>query len=168
MKLTLSDKNYLNFAKFFILGLVVIFIAVPPKSKSKSKFWPFIYWELYDQGNYSIPKTVSRIELRILDTNKNWYSLPVKDLYSIDDDSSSQPGGRKIIQKIFIKEPQNWSIYRPYLIKHLEQELNLKIDKIEAYKLTWKLDYNQYPPLDINQPTKMEKIDSFNASDYLD
>lgn len=168
MKLTLYDKIYLNFAKFSILCFVVIFIAAFPKIRTRNRYWPFIYWSLYDRGNPSIPKKVSRIELRILDINKNWHSLTVKDLYTIDDDSSSQPGGRNIIKKTFIKQPQNHPIYRPYLIKHLERELNLKIDKIEAYRLTWELDYNKYPPLDISQPTKMKKIDSFNASDYLD
>ncbi|MGK7881670.1 MAG: hypothetical protein AB4060_16455 [Crocosphaera sp.] len=45
MKITITDQNYLKFAKFLILGLVIVFIASP----GKTQFWPFIYWELYDR-----------------------------------------------------------------------------------------------------------------------
>jgi hypothetical protein len=167
MKLTLSDRNYLNFVKFFILSLVALFIFSP----GKTKHWPFIYWELYDYlpkmpNRIDIPKTASRIELRVLDTSQNWHSVKVMDLYTIDDDSSSQPGGRNIITQTFFKRPQNWPIYRLYLLKHLEKKLNIKIERIEAYQLTWELNYQKYPPLDINHPTQMTKIDSFKASDY--
>ncbi|WP_243397338.1 hypothetical protein [Crocosphaera subtropica] len=163
MKITLSEQNYLKFTKFFILGLVIIFVISP----GKYQFWPFIYWELFDAGNPYIPKERKLIEFRVLDTNQNWHIIRPMDLYSIDDDVSDQPGSLVIARKIVQKNGEFTDIYHSYLIKHLERKLNFKIEKIEAYRSTWKLDYNQYPPLDINQPDKMEKIDSFQASDYI-
>lgn len=163
MKLTLSDQNYLKFAKFFLLGLVIIFIVSP----GTFRFWPFIYWELFDKGNPQIPKKEKLIELRVLDSNQNWHTIRPMDLYSIDDDASDQTGSLRMVTRIFQQDGQFTDIYRSYLIKHLEKKLNLKINRIEAYQSTWELDYNQYPPLDIDKPTKMEKIDSFNVSDYL-
>ncbi|MEM8779938.1 MAG: hypothetical protein AAGF26_13925 [Cyanobacteria bacterium P01_G01_bin.49] len=162
LNLNVSEQQYLKFAKLFLVSLVILLTI----SSGKMHHWPFIYWELYDQGNPQIPKTISRIELRVLDTNGNSYSVRIMDLYTLDDDSSKQTGGLNIIKKTFLKQPQNWDVYRPYLIKHLEKKLNIQVEQIEAYRYRWQLNYNIYPPLNIESPSQVTKIDSFKASDY--
>ena len=159
----ISEQQYLKFTKLFLISLIILLTI----SSGKMRHWPFIYWSLYDDGNPQIPKTVSRIELRVLDTNGNLHSIPTMDLYTLDNDSSIQLGGKNIIEKTFLEQPQKWDIYRSYLIKHLEKKLNIQVKLIEAYKYSWNLNYNIYPPLDIKSPSQVTKIDSFKASDYL-
>ncbi|MGF1523531.1 MAG: hypothetical protein ACFBSF_14540 [Leptolyngbyaceae cyanobacterium] len=161
---TLPERTHFCFAKFFILGLAMLFVI----SNGEFDFWPFIYWDMYSDGEPEIPKTIRRIELRILDSNQNWYSIPIKDLYTLDDDSSSQPGGKEIIDNTFLKDPEDFSSYRSYLVKYLEKELNIQIEMIEAYELTWHLNYQKYPPLEISRPDQRKKIDGFKVSDYTE
>ncbi|MEO1297154.1 MAG: hypothetical protein AAFW75_15480 [Cyanobacteria bacterium J06636_16] len=158
----LPDQAYFYLAKFLVLGLVSLFIL----SNGEFDFWPFIYWDMYSEGEPEIPETASRIELRVLDDDQNWHTIPTKDLYTLDDDSSSQPGGKKIIEKTFLKDVENFSTYRLYLINHLEKGLNTKIRMVEVYELTWNLNYQKYPPLDIDRPDYRNKITSFKKSDY--
>ena len=159
-----SERKYFYWAKSLILGLALLLIA----SNGDFDFWPFIYWDMYSDGEPEIPETVSRIELRVLDSHQNWYSIPTKDLYTLDDDSSSQPGGKEIVENTFLEDPEDFSSYRPYLVKYLEKELNIQIKMIEAYELTWHLNYQKYPPLEISQPDQKQKIDSFKISDYAE
>lgn len=159
----MSDAQYLKFTKVFLLILTFLLIF----SSGRIEHWPFVYWSLYDQGNPQIPKTASRIELRVLDADGVLHSLRSMDFYTLDDDSSVQPAGQEIINKTFFGQPQKFSIYRPFLVQHIEKNLNIKVKVIEAYKYTWNINYDVYPPLDIESPNKISKIGSFKAEDYL-
>ncbi len=161
MQITLNENQLLAFAKGFIISLVIL-LTVP-----FGKIWPFIHWELYDKGRPHIPKTFRRSELRVLDSKGNWHSILLMDLYTLDDDSSGQPGSYLIFQRTFLKSPESWNIYRPYLIRHIENNFNIKIEKIEAYLYTWHPKYEIYPPINISRPSKSRKIDSFKSSDYF-
>lgn len=102
----------------------------------------------------------------MIDVDGKVYSLPNNELYTLDDDSSVQPAGKRMIDKVFMERTKNTTAYRIYLIKYLEKKLNLNISAIEAYKVSWYLNYNHYPPFDINSPSQMVKIGSFQASNY--
>ncbi|MEM9006876.1 MAG: hypothetical protein AAGE59_25530 [Cyanobacteria bacterium P01_F01_bin.86] len=161
MEIKISEKTHFNFAKFFTPVLIVLFSLIP----GHFKFWPFIKWNMYSEGDYKVPETVSHVELRVLDSQQNWHSLSRKDLYTIDDDSSSQPGSKKIIRRAFLEESQNAHIYHFYLKNHLEQELDIEIELIEVYELTWTLNYEKYPPFNIEKPDLIREVAKLNFSD---
>ncbi len=165
MKLTehqITERQHLGFAKFFIVGVVFLLILSP----GTLKYWPLVYWPMYSSEKPKIPKTASRLELRILDTAGQWHSLLPMDIYTLDDDTSIQEPGQEIIMQSFGEQPKQGKIYRPYLVKHIEAILGIEVETIEAWHYTWNVNFDVYPPLQLSQPEKVKKLGSFKASDY--
>ncbi len=165
MKLTehqITERRHLGFAKFFIVGVVLLLILSP----GTLKYWPLVYWPMYSGGQPKIPQTIGRIKLRVLDITGQWHILSSKDIYTLDDDTSIQRPGTLIILRSFGKQLQKRQIYRPYLVKQIETILGIKVEIIQAWQYTWNINFDVYPPLQLNNPETMTKLGSFKASDY--
>ncbi len=165
MKLTepeITERKQLRVAKSLIVGVILLLIISP----GKTYYWPFVSWSMYSSGKPKIPNSISRVELRVLDTAGQWHSLRPMDLYTLDDDTSNQRPGENIIRLSFEGQPQQWKIYRPYLVKHIETILGIEVATIQAWQYTWNLNFDVYPPLQLSQPQKAQKLGSFPASNY--
>ncbi|NJL84456.1 MAG: hypothetical protein HC890_18770 [Chloroflexaceae bacterium] len=162
---TITQKH-LTIAKILI-GVTALLVTIATFSTVKLKFWPFVDWPMFAAGNPQIPQQDSRLELKVLDTTGTWHRVPSMALYTLDDDTSTQRPAELIILKTFIEEPEAWQTLRPYLVQHLEKILAVEVATVEAWELTWRVDFKVYPPLQLPHPIKMIKLGSFQAQDYF-
>jgi hypothetical protein len=158
----ITERRHLRFAKLFTAGVVLLFILSP----GTMRYWPLIDWTMYSIGYSKIPKTVRRIDLRVLDTAGQWHSLRSMDLYTLDDDTSRQKPGRDLIDRSFSDNSEQRKIYRHYLVKQIEAILTIEVKTIQAWQSSWNVNFDVYPPFQIDRPDKVEEIGSFDANNY--
>ena len=152
------ETQELRLAKYFTAGISFLLMALG------GTFWPFTLWDMYSTGdNYSPPTEVNRLELHVLDRSGKQHVLRPMDLYTLDDDTSNQTPGHKLMQKAIEGNAEQQAIYRPYLIQQVEFVLDTQIEQVEAWRYFWQVDFNQQPPIDINQPAQTVLIDRFLA-----
>lgn len=147
--------------ELFIVGVVLVLL----RSSGEQRHWPFVYWDLYSGGNYSIPQSAKRVELRVLDTGGQWHSIRSMDLYTLDDDTSIQISGQSIIQRSFDDTAEERQRFRSSLVERVEAILEKEVETIEAWQYTWNIDFDKYPPLEIDQPVKTQKLGSLQVQD---
>lgn len=157
----LTERQQLRFAEFFIVALVLLLILSP----GQKKHWPFVYWDLYSRENPQVPQSASRTVLRVLDIGNQWHWLRSMDIYTLDDDTSKQSPGRNLIQGSFESNSQQRQ-YRSTLVIRLEEILGSEVETVEAWQLTWNVNFDSYPPLQFAQPETTKKIGSFQAVQY--
>lgn len=155
----MADQE-LRLAKYFIAGVSFILLALG------GGVWPFIWWEMYSSGNRTPQPRISRLELHVRDSDGQQHVLRPMDLYTLDDDSSSQPAGHQLVQRAVIGTDEQKAIYRPYLAQRLEFLLDIQIEQVEAWNYFWDVDYEQHPPIGIDQPTQTVLIERFNADSF--
>ncbi|MEM6255337.1 MAG: hypothetical protein AAF821_20680 [Cyanobacteria bacterium P01_D01_bin.156] len=153
----MADRE-LQTAKYFTAGISFLLMALG------GGVWPFIWWEMYSSGNYEPPTVAGRIELHVQDSNGDKHILRSMDLYTIDNDSSRQAAGHQLMYRAFTGSDEQQAIYRPYLIQQVATVLNTDIEQIEAWDYAWKIDFEQHPPLDIEQPFTTTLIHSFDTA----
>ncbi|MGF1480327.1 MAG: hypothetical protein ACFB4I_12685 [Cyanophyceae cyanobacterium] len=160
----LTKRRQLRLAELFIAGTVLLLVL----SSGQQKHWPFVYWDLYSAGNYQIPQSANRVELRILDTGGQWHSLRSMDLYTLDDDTSNQRPGQNLIQSSFDEDnsAKKRRRFRTSLVKQIEAILGVEVETVEAWQFTWNVNFDEYPPLRIDQPVNMKRVGRFQAQEY--
>ncbi len=147
----------LAFAKYFTAGIAFLLLILG------GGLWPFIWWDLYSHSQHSPPEQLGRMELHVVDTAGQTHVLRPMDLYTLDDDTSNQEPGHRLIRDAIAGTPQQQAIDRPYLVSQVEFVLNKEIEQVEVWNYTWAVDFQQHPPLDINQPQQITLIDRFSA-----
>ncbi|MBX2864048.1 MAG: hypothetical protein KTR27_10860 [Leptolyngbyaceae cyanobacterium MAG.088] len=151
------SNRELRIAKYFTFGISFLLMALG------GGVWPFIWWEMYSSGNYTPPKRANRIEFHVQDSDGHEHILRPMDLYTIDDDSSRQAAGYQLTYRAITGTDEQKAIYQPYLIRQIAFVLDTEIQQIEAWQNSWKVDFENHPPLDIEQPVQTVLLDSFNT-----
>lgn len=152
----MADQD-LRIAKYFTLGISSALMLMG------GGVWPFIWWEMYSSGRYNPPTQAERLELRVQDSAGQQHILHPMDLFTIDDDSSRQSAGYELAYQSIVGTDEQKAIFRPYLIRHVEFLLDTEIHQIEAWQHIWTVDFDQHPPIDIDQPAQVFLMDSFSA-----
>lgn len=150
----------LRLAKYFTAGISFLLIVLG------GGVWPFVWWEMYSSGDRSPRPQLNRLELHVQDIDGQQHILRPMDLYTLDDDSSSQGAGHRVVRRAAIGTEEQQAIYRPYLIRRLEFVLDTQIQQVEAWQYVWNVDYGQHPPINIEQPAQTVLVDSFNADSF--
>ena len=152
------EAQELRFAKYFTAGMAFLLLALG------GSLWPFTWWDMYSTSDgYAPPTEVSRLELHVVDSTGTNHVLRPMDLYTLDDDTSNQTPGHRLMEKAIEGTPEQQAIYRPYLVRQVEFILGTQIDQIEAWRYFWQVDFEQHPPLDMQQPAQTVLIDRFTA-----
>ncbi|ESA32082.1 hypothetical protein N836_28415 [Leptolyngbya sp. Heron Island J] len=152
------EAQELRLAKYFTAGISFLLIAL------WGSLWPFTWWDMYSTGSPEKPPTeVSRIELHIVDSTGEQHVLRPMDLYTLDDDTSNQVPGHRLMHNALADDAEQQAIYRPYLIQQIEFVLDTQIEQVEAWHYSWQVDFAQQPPIDINQPAQTVLIERFMA-----
>ncbi len=152
------ETQELRFAKYFTAGMAFVLLVLG------GSLWPFTWWDMYSTSDgYTPPTKVSRLELHVLDSAGHQHVLRPMDLYTLDNDTSNQTPGHRLMQAAVEGNAEQQAISRPYLIQQLEFLLDTKIEQVEAWRHVWHVDFEQHPPLDIQQPTQSVFIDRFTA-----
>lgn len=153
------EAQELKLAKYFTAGLSFLLIALG------GTLWPLTLWDMYatDDG-YDLPTEVSRLEVHVTDSSGAQHILRPMDLYTLDDDTSNQTPGHRFMQKAIEGSADQQAVYRPYLVQQIESMLDIKIEQVEAWRHVWQVDFNQQPPIIIDQPAATILIDRFTAS----
>lgn len=157
----MADQE-LQIAKYFTASISCLLMALG------GGVWPFIWWEMYSSGNYLPPTEASRIELHVKGSDGQQHILRPMDLHTVDDDSSRQAAGHQLVYQAITGAAEQQAIYRPYLIRQIDFVLDTDIqhtdiEHIEVWNQTWTVDFEQQPPMDINQPVQTLLLDSFQA-----
>ncbi len=147
----------LRLAKYFTAGLAFVLLAL------RGSLWPFTWWDMYDGGDHEPPTQVARLQLRVLDSAGQQHILHPMDLYTLDDDSSPQTPGHQLVRDAIAESPQTQNIARTYLMRQLEFVLQSKIEQVEIWDYSWEVNFEQHPPIDIDQPVHAQFVDSFIA-----
>ena len=151
------EAQELRLAKYFTAGISFLLIAL------WGSLWPFTWWDMYSSSPGKPPTEVSRIELHVVDSSGERHVLRPMDLYTLDDDTSNQFPGHRLVHNALVDDPEKQASYRPYLIKQIEFVLDTKIEQVEAWHYSWQVDFDQQPPIDINQPAQTVLIERFMA-----
>lgn len=125
--------------------------------------WPLTWWDMYASGDYTPPTQVSRLELHIVDSAGQQHILRPMDLYTLDDDSSSQIPGHQLVQNAIDTTNPGQADDRSYLTRQIEFVLDSQVDRIEIWHKLWDVDFDHHPPIDIDQPVQTHLVDSFAA-----
>ncbi|MEM7064923.1 MAG: hypothetical protein AAF572_17410 [Cyanobacteria bacterium P01_B01_bin.77] len=125
--------------------------------------WPFTWWDMYASGDYAAPTQVSRLELHIIDSAGQQHVLRPMDLYTLDDDSSSQIPGHKLVQNAADATNPDQAVHRAHLTRQLAFVLDAKVEQIEIWHKLWDVDFDQHPPIDLSQPAQIHLVDDFAA-----
>ncbi|MEM9909068.1 MAG: hypothetical protein AAF921_29065 [Cyanobacteria bacterium P01_D01_bin.44] len=152
------DSRDLHVAKYLITTVSLLLIALG------GKLWPFTWWDMYSDGDYSPPTEVERLELHIVDKTGQQHILRPMDLYTLDDDKSSQAPGPRLIRQAIEGSAEQQAVYRPYLIRQVEFVLDTRIEQVEIWRYSWQVDFDQQPPIDIDQPMQTVLVDRITAS----
>lgn len=155
-EIPIQDKD-LAFAKYFTAAIAFLLLVLG------GGLWPFIWWNLYSRNEHSPPEQLSRMELHVVDSAGQTHILRPMDLYTLDDDTSNQEPGHRLIRDAIAGTPQQQALYRPYLTRQVEFALKQEIEQIEVWDHTWVVNFQQHPPLDINQPQQTKLIERFPA-----
>ncbi len=155
----MTDQE-LRLAKYFTAGISSLLIVLG------GGVWPFIWWEMYSSGDRSPRPQISRLELHVQDIDGQQHILRPMDLYTVDDDSSNQVAGHRLVQRAAVGTEEQKAIYRPYLMRRLEFVLDTQIQQVEAWQYVWNVDYDQHPPIAIDQPAQTMLVDRFKADSF--
>lgn len=153
----MEDARDLRLAKYVTASISFLLIALG------GGLWPFTWWDMYSTGDYQPVSEVSRFELHVLDTAGQHHVLRPMDLYTLDDDTSGQAPGHRLIRIAVTGTPQQQAVYHPYLIRQIELVLDTKIEHIEVWKNSWQVDFGQHPPIEIERPSQTVLIDRLSA-----
>ncbi|MEM6255333.1 MAG: hypothetical protein AAF821_20660 [Cyanobacteria bacterium P01_D01_bin.156] len=155
----MADQE-LRLAKYLTAGVAFLLVVLG------GGVWPLIWWGMYSSGDRAPKPQVKRFELRVQDINGQEYILRPMDLYTLDDDSSSQAAGHRLVKRSAIGTEAQKAVYRPYLMRRLEFLLDTPIQEVEAWQNIWNVDYSQHPPIAIEQPAETVFVDRFNADSF--
>ncbi|MBE9066368.1 hypothetical protein IQ260_06855 [Leptolyngbya cf. ectocarpi LEGE 11479] len=125
--------------------------------------WPFTWWDMYASGDYAAPTQVSRLELHVVDSAGQQHILRPMDLYTLDDDSSPQKPGHQLVQNAVDETNPDQAGHRSHLTRQIEFVLDSKVERIEIWHKLWDVDFDQHPPIAIDQPAQTHLIDDFAA-----
>ncbi|MEO0434346.1 MAG: hypothetical protein AAF151_21890 [Cyanobacteria bacterium J06656_5] len=148
----------LQLAKYITTAIPFVLIALG------GSLWPFTWWDMYASGEYRPSSEVKRLELRVLDSAGQQHILHPMDLYTLDDDTSNQTPGHRLMQTAITGTAEQQKIYRPYLIKQIELVTDANVEQIEAWQYVWQVDFEQHPPINLEQPIQTVLIDRFKPS----
>ena len=152
----MEDARELRLAKYFIAGTGFVLTALG------GSLWPFTWWDMYSTGDgYSPPTEVSRLELHVVDISGKQYVLRSMDLYTLDDDTSNQTPGHKLMHNAIEGNDAQQAISRPYLIQQIEFVLGTEIEQVEAWRYVWDVDFEQHPPIHTEHPSQTVLVDRF-------
>lgn len=152
------ETNELRLAKYFTAGISLVLIALG------GGLWPFTWWDMYASGDYRPSPEVSRLELHVLDSAGQQHILRPMDLYTLDDDTSNQRPGHRLMRRAITGTTEQQTTYRPYLIQQIEFVIDSNVEQVEAWQYVWQVDFNQHPPIDLEQPSQTVLVDRFSAS----
>ena len=145
----------LTLAKYFTTAIPFVLVALG------GSLWPFTWWDMYASGDYRPSPNVSRLELHVVDSTGQQHILRPMDLYTLDDDTSNQTPGHRLMQTAITGTAEQQTIYRPYLINQIELVIDSNVEQIEAWQYTWQVDFEQHPPINLEQPMQTVLIDRF-------
>ena len=151
------ETRNLRLAKYFTAGVSFLLIALG------GGLWPFTWWDMYASGDRSPTATVSRLELHVTDSAGQQHIVRPMDLYTLDDDTSNQTPGHRLMQTAIEGNTEQQAIYRPYLVRQKEFALDTKIEQVEAWRYLWQVDFEQHPPIDTQHPEQTILIERFIA-----
>lgn len=151
------NSRDLRVAQYFTATVSFLLIALG------GDLWPFTWWDMYSDGDYSPPTEVDRLELHIVDETGQPHILHPMELYTLDDDKSSQALGPRLIRRAVEGSAEQQAVYRPYLIRQVEFVLDTRIEHVEIWRYSWQVDFDQQPPIDIDQPTQTVLVDRVTA-----
>jgi hypothetical protein len=133
-----------------VLSLAGALLVSPGNAQS----WPFCHWWLYHMGNPEPLRTTQLVELRARCKNHGLRKLWPRDLFSLDDDSSSQDSGPWLINKALNETGDLKRAYEHALVSRVQTILGVRIDTLELWEISWDVDFGKYPPLDVQRPRR--------------
>ena len=127
------------------------FIAALLWSQDMASRWPFVHWTVYHFPSLSA-RIQSQVKLHVLHEDGRDTILPSYEIYSIDDDSSSQWEGAERIEALASPDPDYRRERSAYLVRHLALRGMDDIQALEAYNYRWDVVFDAWPMIDYDQP----------------
>lgn len=139
------------------LGLILLGLCFVARSW---KFWPIKHWTMYSRRVYLYPAdTVSSTQFRIVSDSGEHFVLEPWDLL---------PMGRYTVAQRMMEQmqndisPQERDQYQEFLIRLIQHaHPNVSLKSIQLWELTWHVNPESVPPLDVKQPFKEEMKERF-------
>jgi len=144
---------------FVVLGLATS-LALSPGDRH---FWPFCHWWLYHTGTPRPLETISVVELHVVSADASVHRLWPRDLFTLDDDSSSQDSGPWLIERALDQHDPKRPAYERALWSRAEHVLNREAARVELWELTWAVDNAKHPPLQLDSPLRRRHVHTLST-----
>jgi len=135
----------------FVVLALAAGLVLSPGTRSA---WPFAHWWLYHEGVPTPAREVSVVELRATDTAGAVHRLWPRDLFTLDDDSSSQDSGPWLVGRALDTGDPHHRDHERALWRRVEHLLGAELQEIELHQLTWAVDFTTHPPIQVERPAQ--------------
>lgn len=161
-----GKSNSLKALRIIKISLLVVMLGICVVGKRKST-WPLVSWALYSEysARFKPPEpSASAIELRVRTTTGDTHVIKPERVIYITRDSLAHD----IVQQAFNDEDLSLrDASRRYLIGAISKSIpkNSKIETIQAWKLAYRVEPLEVPPIQVENPASEVMLDSFSTED---
>jgi hypothetical protein len=141
----------------FVTGALLLGLLISSGGRSR---WPFSYWTMYTKVHAKAVRRVRWHQLVARDEDGNFHRIWPKDLLTIDDDGSPQPGGPALIRAA-LREGKAQRDHQAGLVQRIEKVIGHRVHEVEVRELFWKVNFDVHPAFDKDRPDSERVLATF-------
>src|SRR5262245_61515969 len=125
--------------------------------------WPFSHWWLYHSGNPEPMTSAHLHQVRFVGADGKERRLWPRELFTLDDDSSSQDMGHNILDRSVDEKNPDRERYRAALVRRLAGLVG-EVGRIEIWRVEWAVRHHDSPPLHFAQASSERLVLALRGS----